>query len=112
MDLGLKGKRSLVTGSTAGIGFAAARALAAEGAEVIINGRTQSRIDHALRQLHSEVPGARVTGIALDLGSAAGCEALIGQLPDVDALVNNLGIFEPKPFEASFVDGGVVRSIA
>ena len=51
MDLGLKGKRSLVTGSTAGIGFAAARALAAEGAEVIINGRTQSRIDHALRQL-------------------------------------------------------------
>jgi len=78
MDLGLKGKRSLVTGSTAGIGFAA----------------------------------ARITGIALDLGSAAGCEALIGQLPDVDALVNNLGIFEPKPFEASFVDGGVVRSIA
>jgi len=100
MDLGLKGKRSLVTGSTAGIGFAAARALAAEGAEVIINGRTQSRIDHALRQLHSEVPGARVTGIALDLGSAAGCEALFRQLPDVDVLVNNLGIFEPKPFAA------------
>jgi NAD(P)-dependent dehydrogenase (short-subunit alcohol dehydrogenase family) len=100
MDLGLKGKRSLVTGSTAGIGFAAARALAAEGAEVIINGRTQSRIDHALRQLQSEVPGARVTGIALDLGSAAGCEALFRQLPDVDVLVNNLGIFEPKPFEA------------
>ncbi len=100
MDLGLKGKRALVSGSTAGIGFAAARALAAEGAEVIINGRTQPRLDQALQQLRAHVPGARVTGIALDLGSAAGCEALFRQLPDVDVLVNNLGIFEPQAFEA------------
>jgi len=98
MDMGLKGKRALVTGSTAGIGFAAARALAAEGAAVIINGRTQARVDQALRQLQTEVPGARVTGIAQDLGCAAGCEALFRQLPDVEVLVNNLGIFEPKAF--------------
>ncbi len=100
MDLGLKGKRALVSGSTAGIGFAAARALAAEGAEVTINGRTQPRLDQALQQLRAQVPGARVSGIALDLGSAAGCEALFKRLPDVDVLVNNLGIFEPKAFEA------------
>ena len=100
MDLGLKDKRAFVSGSTAGIGFAAARALAAEGAEVIINGRTQPRLDQALQQLRAQVPGARVSGIALDLGSAAGCEALFRQLPDIDVLVNNLGIFEPKPFEA------------
>ncbi len=100
MDLGLRNKRALVTGSTAGIGFATARALCAEGADVIINGRTPARVEQALQQLRAGVPGAQVTGIALDLGSAAGCEALFQQLPSVDVLVNNLGIFEPKPFEA------------
>src|SRR5580658_7430924 len=100
MDLGLAGKRALVTGSTAGIGLATARALAAEGAEVIINGRTQPRVDQAVAQIKSEVPTAAITGIAMDLGTAAGCQALARQLPDVDVLVNNLGIFEPKAFEA------------
>jgi NAD(P)-dependent dehydrogenase (short-subunit alcohol dehydrogenase family) len=100
MDMGLKGKRALVSGSTAGIGFAAASALAAEGCDVIINGRTQPRVAQALQRLRSEVPGARVTGIAVDLASAEGCQALFRQLPDVDVLVNNLGIFEPKAFEA------------
>jgi len=100
MDMGLKGKRALVSGSTAGIGFAAASALAAEGCEVIINGRTQPRVDQALQRLRAEVQGARVTGIAVDLASAEGCQALFRQLPDVDVLVNNLGIFEPKAFEA------------
>jgi NAD(P)-dependent dehydrogenase (short-subunit alcohol dehydrogenase family) len=100
MDLGLKGKRALVSGSTAGIGFAAARALAAEGAAVIINGRTQPRVDQAVARLKAEVPGATVAGVALDLGSAQGCGALLRQVPEVDVLVNNLGIFEPKAFEA------------
>jgi NAD(P)-dependent dehydrogenase (short-subunit alcohol dehydrogenase family) len=100
MDLGLKGKRALVSGSTAGLGLAAAAALAAEGCDVIINGRTQSRVDQALQRLRAEVPGIRVTGFALDLASAAGCQELLRQLPDVDVLVNTLGIFEPKAFEA------------
>ncbi len=100
MDMGLKGKRALVSGSTAGIGFAAASALAAEGCDVIINGRTQARVEQALTRLRAEVPNARVRGFALDLGSAGACEELFRQLPDVDILVNNLGIFEPKPFEA------------
>jgi len=98
MDLGLKDKRALVSGSTAGIGFAIAQQLAAEGAVVSINGRTQARVDGALRRLGTEVPGCRVSGIVADLGTAAGCEELFGQLPEVDVLVNNLGIFEPRAF--------------
>ena len=100
MDLGLTGKRALVSGSTAGIGLASARALAAEGAEVIVNGRTQPRVERAVAQLKAQVPGAKVTGIAADLATAPGCEELFRRLPDVDVLVNNLGIFEPKAFDA------------
>jgi NAD(P)-dependent dehydrogenase (short-subunit alcohol dehydrogenase family) len=99
MDLGLTGKRALVTGSTAGIGLAAARALAAEGASVTVNGRTEARVNGAVDRLRRELPGAAVAGIAADLSSGEGCRALIGRLPDVDVLVNNLGIFEPKAFE-------------
>ncbi|MCK9685317.1 SDR family NAD(P)-dependent oxidoreductase [Scleromatobacter humisilvae] len=99
MDLGLKGKRALVTGSTAGIGLAAARALAAEGAVVTLNGRSRDRVDSAVAALRREVAGARVDGLVADLSGAAGCQALVAQLPDVDVLVNNMGIFEPKPFE-------------
>lgn len=99
MDLGLKGKQVLVTGSTAGIGLVTARALAAEGASVTVNGRTQARVDSAVNTLKGELPGATITGIAADLSQSEGCETLIGQLPDIDVLVNNLGIFEPKPFE-------------
>lgn len=99
MDLGLKGKRALVTGSTAGIGYATAHLLAREGAEVIVNGRTQARVDAAAAQLQQDVPGARVHGAAADLATATGCEALTQRFPDIDVLVNNLGIFEPKPFE-------------
>src|SRR6266478_10248142 len=99
MDLGLNGKRALVTGSTAGIGLAAARALANEGAHVIVNGRTEARVGDAVDRLRRELSNATVDGIAADLSSGDGCRALIGRLPDVDVLVNNLGIFEPKPFE-------------
>jgi hypothetical protein len=99
MDLKLEGKRALVTGSTAGIGFAAASALAAEGAVVIVNGRGQKRVDEAVAKIRQLHPKAKVTGIASDVSNAAGCARLVKELPDVDVLVNNMGIFEPKPFE-------------
>lgn len=99
MDLQLTGKRALVTGSTAGIGFAIASRLASEGAEVIINGRSRSGVSAAVARLIEAVPGARVSGVAADLSGAAGCEALVASCPDVDILVNNLGIFDPRPFE-------------
>lgn len=99
MDLQLTGKRALVTGSTAGIGFAIASRLAAEGAEVIINGRSRSGVSAAVARLIEAVPCARVSGVAADLSGAAGCEALVASCPEVDILVNNLGIFDPRPFE-------------
>ena len=99
MDLGLNSKRALVTGSTAGIGFATAVALAREGAHVILNGRTRARIDEALSQLRAAVPNARADGIDADVSTAAGCARVIAVHPEVDVLVNNMGIFEPRPFE-------------
>jgi NAD(P)-dependent dehydrogenase (short-subunit alcohol dehydrogenase family) len=99
MDLGLDGKRALVTGSTAGIGFAAARALALEGAQVVVNGRTEERVRAAVQAIERDVPGARVTGVAADLGGAEGCARVTRQVAELDVLVNNVGIFEPKPFE-------------
>lgn len=99
MDLELRGKRALVTGSTAGIGFATARLLAAEGAEVFVNGRTEARVVAAAQSIRDSVPGATVRSIAADLSSAAGCEALVEGASELDVLVNNMGIFEPKPFD-------------
>jgi NAD(P)-dependent dehydrogenase (short-subunit alcohol dehydrogenase family) len=99
MDLQLHNKRALVTGSTAGIGFAIAKQLADEGAEVIINGRTAARVQDAVARIQSAVPKAKVSGIASDLSSAAGINALTSATKQIDILVNNLGIFEPKPFE-------------
>lgn len=99
MDLGLKERRALVSGSTAGIGYAIALQLAREGAEVIVNGRTQARVDAAVQSILAEVPGAKLRGIAADLASAEGAASLLAQLPAIDVLVNNLGIFEPRAFE-------------
>lgn len=99
MDLGLQNKVALVTGSTAGIGFAVAELLAREGASVIVNGRTSERVNAAIARIEASVPGAQVQGVAADVGTAAGCAALIAAFPDVEVLVNNMGIFEPKPFE-------------
>jgi NAD(P)-dependent dehydrogenase (short-subunit alcohol dehydrogenase family) len=93
MDLGLKGKRALVTGSTAGIGFAIAKLLAAEGAFVYVNGRTDARVDRAV----SEIEG-KVDGVAADLGTEEGAETLFSRVQHLDILVNNLGIFEARPF--------------
>ena len=99
MDLGLKGKRALVTGSTAGIGLGAARALAREGAHVVVNGRTEARVRAAVEAIERDVPGARVTGVAADLGGAEGCARVTREVADLDVLVNNVGIFDPRPFE-------------
>ncbi len=99
MDLQLTGKRALVTGSTAGIGFAIAEALAREGAHVIVNGRTTARVEAALKSLDRLGNGVKPEGLAADLGTADGVAAAIQRFPDLDILVNNLGIFEPKPFE-------------
>jgi NAD(P)-dependent dehydrogenase (short-subunit alcohol dehydrogenase family) len=94
MDLQLRDKTALVTGSTAGIGFAIAQRLAEEGARVIVNGRTEQRVEQAIAKLEAQ----RVKGLAADLGTASGAAEAIRRLPDVDILVNNVGIFEPKPF--------------
>src|SRR5277367_1375655 len=98
MDLKLTGKVALVTGSTAGIGFAIARSLAREGAHVYLNGRTQARVNSAIQAIRSEIATVEVDGIAADFADASGAEAVIKELPVVDVLVNNVGIFEPKPF--------------
>jgi NAD(P)-dependent dehydrogenase (short-subunit alcohol dehydrogenase family) len=99
MKLSLTGRTALVTGSTTGIGLAAAVGLAREGAHVILNGRTEERVKRARAQVLESIPGAQVSGVAADLSSAQGAEAVTRAYPQVDVLVNNVGIFEPKPFE-------------
>lgn len=98
MDLQLKGKTAFISGSTQGIGFAIAKRLLQEGATVIINGRTQQRIDEAIEKLKQEVSDAQVTGVPADFGKVEEIDALLTQIPEVDILVNNAGIFEPKEF--------------
>lgn len=98
MDLGLKGKIAVVSGSTAGIGFAVAQALAAEGAQVVVNGRTEERVDAACGKIRATLPNANLVGAAADLGTVAGVKLFLQRVPAADILVNNLGIFEVKPF--------------
>lgn len=98
MNLGLTGKIAVVSGSTAGIGLAIAAALAEEGAKVIVNGRTEARVTEALGKIRERVKNAELVGVAADLGTAVGVETFVKQAPEADVLVNNLGIFEPKPF--------------
>ena len=94
----LQGKVAIVTGASKGIGFAIAQSLAREGAHVYVNGRTQERVDTAMAAIRSQAETDRVDGIVADFSSTAGAEAVISELPAVDVLVNNVGIFEPKPF--------------
>ncbi|PKO85456.1 MAG: oxidoreductase [Betaproteobacteria bacterium HGW-Betaproteobacteria-12] len=100
MDLQLNGKLALVTGSTAGIGFAIAVELAREGATVVINGRRQAGVEAAVARLREQVPAAQVSGVAADLATVEGCQALFAACPQADIVVNNLGIFDPAPFES------------
>jgi NAD(P)-dependent dehydrogenase (short-subunit alcohol dehydrogenase family) len=98
MKIDLTGKTALVTGSTSGIGHAIARGLASAGATVAVNGRTQAKVDAAIAAIAKLAPGARARGVAADVSTAAGCNALVAALPEVDILINNAGIFEPKGF--------------
>lgn len=98
MNIDLKEKVALVTASTAGIGFAIAYGLAAAGATTLVNGRSKQRVDAAVAKLREALPDAQVRGVAADLATAEGCEALVGAVPDVDILVNNAGIFGPQDF--------------
>jgi len=98
MDFGLKGKTAVISGSTAGIGLAIATALAAEGASVVVNGRTDARVNAAMGYIRNKVEKAVVSGVAADLGTLDGVETFINQAPAADILINNLGIFEAKPF--------------
>lgn len=99
MDLQLQGKRALVTGSTAGIGLATAAALVREGVAVVINGRTSRRVEEAIQTIQGHGESGQVSGVAADLSTAEGVAQLVSLVPDVDILINNMGIFEPKPFE-------------
>jgi len=98
MKIDLTGKTALVTGSTSGIGHAIARGLASAGATVVVNGRTQAKVDAAVAAIAKLAPGAKARGVAADVSTAAGCNALVADLPEVDILINNAGIFEPKGF--------------
>jgi NAD(P)-dependent dehydrogenase (short-subunit alcohol dehydrogenase family) len=99
MDLLLEGKVALVSGSTAGIGLAIAGGLARESVTVIVNGRSKSRVTDAVTAIRQKYPGSKVEGFAGDLSTVEGFESLRTEHPDLDILVNNLGIFNPQPFE-------------
>jgi NAD(P)-dependent dehydrogenase (short-subunit alcohol dehydrogenase family) len=98
MKIDLSGKIAIISGSTDGIGYAIAAGLAEAGARVVVNGRTQTKVDAALAKLKNQVPDAEAQGFAGDLSDAAGCNALLAAVPQADILVNNLGIYERKPF--------------
>lgn len=99
MKIDLSNKRAIVTGSTLGIGFAIAKGLAEAGAGVVINGRTEASVKRAKGNLLAALPNAKIDTVAADLGTAEGAQALLRAMPETDILVNNVGIFEPKPFE-------------
>jgi len=99
MNLQLENKLALVSGSTAGIGFAIAKALASEGARVIVNGRTERRVAEAILSLRASEPKAKLEPLALDLSKSDAVTEATRRFPEIDILINNLGVYEPKPFE-------------
>ena len=105
MNIDLTGKRALVTGSTSGIGQATAASLARAGADVVVNGRKQEGVDATVKSLREETGSDRITGVAGDVGTAEGADEVIAAVPDVDILVNNVGIYWATPvFELTDAD--------
>lgn len=98
MNIDVTGKTAIVTGSTYGIGMAIARGLADSGATVVVNGRKQDAVDHAIKTLQQAIPNATIRGVAADLGTRAGCDALVAAEPKADILVNNVGVYGPMDF--------------
>src|SRR3954453_3685521 len=99
MDLQLEGKRALITGSTAGRGLPTGAGLFREGASVVVNGRTPERVEEAVQKIGEMGGTGQVSGVVADLSTAEGATEVLRQVPLVDILVNNVGIFEPKNFE-------------
>jgi NAD(P)-dependent dehydrogenase (short-subunit alcohol dehydrogenase family) len=99
MNLKLIGKTALVTGSTAGIGLAIAESLVAEGASVVLNGRTRERVEGAVQTVKAGVENARVSGVFADLSTPEGVQKVIEGIPEVDILVNNVGTYQLKQFD-------------
>src|SRR5438094_2011165 len=99
MNLQLENKLALISGSTAGIGFAIAKALAAEGTRVIVNGRTDARVTEAIASIRADIPLAKLEALTLDLSKADAAAETTKRYPDVDILVNNLGVYQLKDFE-------------
>lgn len=99
MDLKLKNKIAFISGSTAGIGFATAKRLLEEGAQVVINGRTRKSVNKSVQQLQTQFKNAKISGIAADFSKVDEINKLISELPEVDILINSVGIFDPKPFD-------------
>jgi NAD(P)-dependent dehydrogenase (short-subunit alcohol dehydrogenase family) len=99
MNLNLENKTALVTGSTAGIGFAIARSLAAEGTRVVVNGRTEARVSESIASIRSSHPSAALEPLVANLANAKAAIEAARRFPSIDILVNNLGVYQPKPFE-------------
>ena len=99
MNLQLHNKRAFISGSTQGIGYAIAKSLLEEGASVVLNGRSQDKLDRAVKKLQQKFPEANISGIAADFNDSKQVEELLLQLSDIDILINNVGLFELKPFE-------------
>ncbi len=111
MNIDLSGREAVITGSTAGIGLAIAQGLAAGGALVTVNGRSEDRVRAAVAAVQERVPGAEVTGIAADLSTAEGNDLLVSRIGTPDILVNNMGIVESKPFNEITMPTGSASSM-